>query len=131
MRLPPGSITYTKKPWATACLDGAASIVDVGVDEQVGGAQHSSRVSTQNARWCSRPCAACVLRVDQLVGGDRRAHPGAGLAAVVELDPLVEPVAERLLGEDAVGADVGGEHVEVVEALDRAAATGVALRTGS
>jgi hypothetical protein len=67
-----------------------------------------------------------VARVDQLVRGDRRAHPGAGLAAVVELDALVRAVAERVDAELAVGAHVGGEDVDVVEALDRAAAAGVA-----
>src|SRR5262245_28593143 len=72
--------------------------------------------------------AVRVARVDQLVRGDRGAHPRARLAAVVELDPLVEPIAERVDAELAVRADVGGEEVDVVEALDRAAAAGVAAR---
>ena len=46
--------------------------------------------------------AARVGDVDQLVGGDGEAEPGAGLGAVVELDPLVQPVAEQLLREHAV-----------------------------
>jgi hypothetical protein len=55
-----------------------------------------------------------VTRVDELEGGDRGAHPRAGLAAVVELDALVQAVPERVDAEVAVGADVGGEHVDVV-----------------
>ena len=52
--------------------------------------RHSSRVSTQKARWCRRPLRAVgVGGVDQLVRGDRHAQPGARLGAVVELDALV------------------------------------------
>jgi hypothetical protein len=70
--------------------------------------------------------AVRVARIDELVGGDRGTHPRAGLAAVVELDALVEAVAERLDAEPPVGADAGGEDVDVVQALDRTAAPGVA-----
>jgi hypothetical protein len=69
-----------------------------------------------------------VLDVDQLVGGDREAQPGAGLLAVVEPDALVVAVAENLGGERAAGRDVVGEQVDVVEALDGRAARRVTLR---
>src|SRR3954467_13382956 len=70
--------------------------------------------------------AVRVAGVYELVGGDRRAHPGAGLRAVVELDALVEAVAERVDAELPVGPHVRGQDVDVVQALDRAAAAGVA-----
>ena len=100
---------------------------DAGVDPDVGGAHALlARVDPEGDVVQAAVGAVRVARVDELVGGDRRAHPGAGLGAVVELDALVEPVAERVDAELAVGADIGGEEVDVVEALDRAAAAGVA-----
>ncbi len=56
-----------------------------------------------------------------------RAEPGTRLGPVVELDALVQPVAEHILGEDAVRADVCRKHVHVVEALHRGATADVAL----
>ena len=50
------------------------------------------------------------------------------LGPVVELDPLVQAVAEDVLRELAVRAHVGREHVDVVEPLHRRAASDVALR---
>jgi hypothetical protein len=61
------------------------------------------------------------------VGGDARAEPRPRLGAVVELDALVQAVAELLLGEDPTGPHVGGEDVDVVQALDGGAAPDVAL----
>ena len=69
-----------------------------------------------------------VLDVDQLVRLDRQAHPRAGLAAAVEDDLLVEPVAEDVRCERAARGDVGGEQVHVVELLHRRAAADVAHR---
>ena len=65
------------------------------------------------------PAAGTVVvgDVDQLVCGDREAEPGALLGAVVELDPLVEPVAEELLDELAGRADVGGATIRQGDAV--------------
>ena len=71
---------------------------------------------------------ARVLDVDQLVGGDGEAEPGAGLAPGVEHDALVVAVAEDVGGEVPAGGDVARQQVDVVEALDRGAAGRVALR---
>ena len=101
----------------------------VGVDEDVGRAQaFLARVDPERQVVETAARAVRVRDVDQLVGRDREAHPGAALRPVVHLDPLVEPIAEHVLREDAVGADVRGEHVHVVEPLHRTAATDVALR---
>ena len=72
--------------------------------------------------------AVGVRDVDELVRGDREAQPGARLGPVVELDPLVQAVAEHVLGERAVRADVRRQQVDVVEPLDRRAPADVALR---
>ena len=71
--------------------------------------------------------ATVVGGVDQLVGGDRQAHPGALLGAVVVDHLLVGAVAEQFDGEAAVGGDVGGQDVDVVDALDRGATVDMAL----
>ena len=72
--------------------------------------------------------AVRIRDVDELVRGDGEAEPGALLAPVVELDPLVQAIPEEILCEHAVRAHVGGQNVDVVEALDGGAAADVALR---
>ena len=102
---------------------------DARVDEDVRGAQALlARVDPEREVVQAPARAVRVRDVDQLVRGDRDAHPGAGLRAVVELDALVEPVAEHVLAELARRPHVRGEQVDVVEPLDRRAAPDVALR---
>jgi hypothetical protein len=68
---------------------------DVVVDEQVGGPQALlARVDPEGEVVEAAAGAEGVLHVDQLVRRDRHAEPGPGLGAVVERDPLVQPVAE-------------------------------------
>ena len=118
-----------EEPLGDAVLRGRGLDRDVVVDEQVGGAQALlARVDPEGEVVQAAAGAVVVGDVDQLVRGDREADPGALLGAVVELDPLVQPVAEELLAELAARADVGGEDVDVVEPLDAGAAAGVALR---
>ena len=103
--------------------------VDVVVEEDVGRPQALlAGVDPEREVVQAAAGAARVLDVDQLVGGDREAQPGAGLLAVVEPDALVVPVAENVGRERPAGGDVVGEQVDVVEALDRRAARRVALR---
>ena len=112
-----------------AVLRGRGLDRHVVVDEQIGGAQALlARVDPEGEVVQAAAGAEVVGDVDQLVRGDREAHPGALLGSVVQLDPLVPPVAEELLAKLAARADVGGEHVDVVEPLDRGAAADVALR---
>src|SRR4051794_5237607 len=102
---------------------------DAGVEEQVRGAQALlARVDPEGDVVQARVRPVGVLRVDELVRGDRRAEPRARLGAVVELDALVQPVAEDVGREHAVGPHVGRQDVDVIEALHRGAAARVALR---
>jgi hypothetical protein len=103
--------------------------VDAAVEEQVGRAQALlARVDPEREVVEPAVRAVVVLRVDQLVGHHRQAHPRAGLGAVVELHALVEPVAEHVGRELAHRTHVGGEEVDVVEPLHGHAASRVALR---
>ena len=127
-RLPPGSYTYRNIPCATACLDGAASIgTSASRNRSAARKQLLARVDEPRQVVQAPVAAGVVGGVDQLVGGDREAHPGALLAAVVVDDLLVGAEAELLLGEPAVGGDVRRQHVDVVDPLDRGAAVDVAL----
>src|SRR5262249_56956396 len=76
------------------------------------------------------PAAGAVVvgDVDQLVGGDREAEPRALLRAVVELDPLVQAVAEELLRELPAPSHVRCQDVDVIEALHARAPARVLLR---
>ena len=100
----------------------------VVVEEEVGRAQALlARVDPEGEVVQAPARAVGVGGVDELVRGDARAQPRARLGAVVELDALVQAIAELLLGEDAAGPHVGGQDVDVVQALDRRAAPDVAL----
>src|ERR1700722_4022307 len=72
--------------------------------------------------------ARVVGAVDQLMRGDRQAHPGTGFAAVVIDDLLIQAEAKLLLGKSPVGSDVSGQDIHVVEPLDGGTAPDVALR---
>lgn len=71
--------------------------------------------------------AGVVGYIDQLVGGDREAQPCSGLDSAVEHHLLIEAEAEQVGGEAAVDGDIGRQHVDVVQALDRRAVIDVAL----
>jgi hypothetical protein len=88
--------------------------VDAVVEEDVGGAQALlAGVDPEREVVQALAGLARVLDVDQLVGGDREAQPGAGLGAVVEHDALVVAVAEHVGGEAPAGGDVAREQVDV------------------
>src|SRR2546430_4460208 len=69
--------------------------VDAAVQEEVRRPQHLlARVHPEGQVVEAAPRAVGVRGVDQLVGGDAGAHPGARLAAVVQPDHLVQAVAD-------------------------------------
>ena len=90
----------------------------------------SSRWSTKNAMWCSRPRVRVRSRVyvtsyDFWFGRE----PDARLGAVVEHDLLGQPQAEVAASRKTrFSAGIDGEEVDVVEVADAGAAPGVALR---
>ena len=101
---------------------------DVRIQEQVRGAQHLL-AGVDEERQVVQPAsgAGVVGDVDELVRGDRQAHPCPDLAAVVGHDLLVKTESEDVLGEAPVDGDITREHVDMVEALDRGAAADIAL----
>ena len=103
--------------------------VDVVLDEDVGRAQHLlAGVDPEGEVVETTARTESIRDVDELVCGDREAHPGAGLLPVVQHHLLVEAVAEDVLREDPVRADVVREQVDVVEPLDRRTSRDVPLR---
>src|SRR5438552_3951458 len=72
--------------------------------------------------------ARVIGDIDQLVRGDREAHPRALLAAVAVDDLLVEAEAELIHRERSVRGDVLREHIDVIEPLDGRSTPDVALR---
>src|ERR1041385_556792 len=60
--------------------------------------------------------AGVVARIGEVVALVRGGHPHAGFAAVVEYDLFGEAEAEIVLEELAVGLDVDGEPVEMMDA---------------
>ena len=88
----------------------------------------SSRLSTANGRWCSRPDVPVLSSgPDDVVAlvGERR--PAAG-DAVVQHDLLGDHPAEGVDGEVAVGDGVDGEVVDVVDPPHAHPAAGIGLR---
>ncbi|MGX1292226.1 hypothetical protein AB7M75_002134 [Bradyrhizobium ottawaense] len=69
-----------------------------------------------------------VERIGEVVALVRHRQPHRRFPPVVEHDLLGEPAAEVILEELAVGLDVHGETVEMIEAADIDAARGEALR---
>src|SRR5579872_564077 len=67
-------------------------------------------------------------RVGEIVALVGASQPHAGFDAAIEHDLLREAEAERLLEKLAIGADVLGEAVEVVDSADIDATRGKALR---
>ena len=72
--------------------------------------------------------AGVVAGIGEVVGLVGGGHPHAGFGAVVEHDLLGQHEAEIVLEEFAVGLDVDGEPVEVVDAARVDAARRIGLR---
>jgi len=93
----------------------------VGIQEQVSGAKELlARID--EPREVVQPggrgrSSGVIGDVDQLVGRDRQAHPCARLLAAIEDHLLIQAEPQLLGREPAVGGDIGGEHVDVIDPL--------------
>src|SRR5690606_19600680 len=101
---------------------------DAVFEEDVGGAQHVlALVHRVGDVVEAAALAGMIFGVGDIVGLVVDREPAAAQAAVVELDLLRHPAAERLRHEVADDRYVGGQQVEVVDAAHGDAASVIAL----
>src|SRR5579872_1134324 len=102
---------------------------DSGFEENVGGAQHVlAAVEGEGDVMEAAADAMRFERIGEIVALVGAGQPHAGFDAAIEHDLLGQAEAERLLEKFAIGADVLGEAVEMVDPADIDAARRKALR---
>src|SRR5579883_488441 len=102
---------------------------DAGFEENVGGAQDFlAAVERESDVMKAAADAMRFERVSEIVALVGASQPHAGFDAAIEHDLLGQAEAERLFEKFAIGADVLGEAVEVVDPADIDAARRKALR---
>src|SRR5581483_8928987 len=93
--------------------------IDAILEKYVGSAQHILACVQGKRHVMQAPVGArIVARISEVIALVRRGHPHAGFSAVVEHDLLRKHEAEIFLKEFAVGLDIHGQSIEVIDATN-------------